>query len=259
MIDDDKVALAVLARSLKRRGFRVRSFQDPESALNAISYDHPDAAIIDMHMPGMSGMDLVKQLSYRLNGRPFPLMILSAVEDEVALKEAYRHGVSDYLIKPVTEGELAVKLETAIKTHAQQHPDAIPRELAGFELLEETRRGEIASVYRVADRWGRFPDVVKSVKVLRPELGGVVEPLLRLRREIDVLARCHHPSIPPCTSRAPGAGSCSTSATRLPSRPSATRSASMGGSARRPRSSCSPTSPPPSTTCTPSRAGCSAT
>jgi len=196
LIDDDKVALAVLARSLKRRGFRVRTFQDPESALNAISYDHPDAAIIDMHMPGMSGMDLVKQLSFRLNGRPFPLLILSAVEDEVALKEAYRHGVSDYLIKPVTEGELAVKLETAIKTHAQQHPDAIPRELAGFELLEETRRGEIASVYRVADRWGRFPDVVKSVKVLRPDLGGVVDPLLRLRREIDLLARCNHPSIP---------------------------------------------------------------
>ncbi|MEZ6187230.1 MAG: response regulator [Planctomycetota bacterium] len=197
LIDDDKVALAVLARSLKRRGFRVRTFQDPESALNAISYDHPDAAIIDMHMPGMSGMDLVKQLSWRLNGRPFPLMILSAVEDEVALKEAYRHGVSDYLIKPVTEGELAVKLETAIKNHQQNHPDAIPRELAGFELLEETRRGEIASVYRVADRWGRFPDVVKSIKVLRPELGGVVEPLLRLRREIDVLARCQHPSVPP--------------------------------------------------------------
>lgn len=196
LIDDDKVALAILARSLRRRGFLVRTFQDPESALNAISHDHPDAAIVDMHMPGMTGLELVQELYRRLGGRPFPVMVLTAVEDEKVLKEAYRAGVSDYLIKPVTEAELAVKLGNAIEQHAARVPDAVPRELAGFELLEEVRRGEVAVVYRAADLWGRFPDVIKGIKVLRPDLSGDPEPLLRIHREIEVLAEANHPGLP---------------------------------------------------------------
>ena len=195
LVDDDKVALAILARSLRRRGFLVRTFQDPESALHSISHDQPDAAIVDMHMPGMTGLELVKELSRRLGGRPFPLMVLTSVEDETALKEAYRAGVSDYLIKPVTEAELAVKLTNAIDQHAQKTPDAVPRELAGFELLEEVRRGEGAVVYRAADMWGRYPDVMKGIKVLRPELAGDLEPTLKLAREIEVLAHCNHPGV----------------------------------------------------------------
>jgi len=195
LIDDDKVALAILARSLRRRGYLVRTFQDPVSALDAISHDHPNAAIVDMQMPGMTGIELVRELERRLTGRPYPVLVLTSVEDEAVLEEAFRHGVSDYLIKPVTEAELAVKLEKAIERHAEQAPESVPRELAGFELLEEVRRGEVAATYRAADLWGRFPDVLKAVKVLRPDLTSAPEPLLRLRREIDVVAHCNHPGI----------------------------------------------------------------
>lgn len=196
LIDDDKVALAMLARSLRRRGFLIRTFQDPESALEAISRDHPDAAIVDMHMPGMTGLDIVRELERRLSGRPFPLLFLTAVEDERAIKEAYRHGVSDYLVKPVTEAELAVKLENAIEQFSQGQTDQIPRELGGFELLEAVRSSEAAVIYRGTDLWGRFPEPVKGVKVLRPELAGQIDSVLKLRREIDVLSFGDHPMLP---------------------------------------------------------------
>ncbi len=195
LVDDDRVALAVLGRALRKRGCEVRTFQDPEAALESISRDSPDAAVVDMQMPGISGIDLLRRLSRRLNGLPFPLLILSSVEEEQVLKEAFRHGARDYLIKPVTEAELAVKLEKAVREHAEERPQGVPRELGGFELLEELRRGEVAIVYRAADVWDRYPDVVKAIKVLRPDLVGEAEPLLKLRREVDILADCEHPGL----------------------------------------------------------------
>lgn len=194
LVDDDKVTLAILSRSLRRRGYLVRTFQDPESALDVLCHDAPDVAIVDMQMPGITGIELIRQLEHRLGGLPFPLLVLSSVEDEKTLQAAFRYGVADYLIKPVTEGELAVKLDQAIAKHKDSLPEAIPRELGGLELQEELRRGEVALLFRALDTWD--PDVSRVVKVLRPDLGGDAEPLLKLRREIDVLARCDHPGIP---------------------------------------------------------------
>lgn len=191
LVDDDRVALAVLGRSLRKRGAQVRTFRDPEQALESLCRDQPDAAIVDMQMPGISGMELVKRLRRRLSGLPFPLLILSSVEEEEVLREAFRLGVMDYLIKPVTEAELLVKVQKAIHRKAEQS-EAMPRELGGFELLGSIRRSEVAAVYRVVDSWGRYDEGEKALKVLRPDLAGDADPLLRLRREIDILEQHQH-------------------------------------------------------------------
>lgn len=193
LVDDDKVTLAILSRALRRRGFLVRTFMDPESALDVLCRDAPDVAVVDMQMPGMTGLEVLMQLEQRLGGLTFPMIILSSVEEEKTLQEAFRHGASDYLIKPVTEGELAVKLEQAIAKHKDSQPEAIPRELGGLELQDELRRGEVALLFRASDQWE--PEVVRTVKLLRPDLTGDAEPLLKLRREIDVISRCDHPGI----------------------------------------------------------------
>jgi serine/threonine protein kinase/CheY-like chemotaxis protein len=194
VVDDDRVVLAVVGRALRSRGCRVKTFQDPESALEAISCHQPDVALIDIQMPVMDGLTLVEHLQGRLGGTPFPMMVLSSVEDEGVLKKAFRLGVSDYMIKPVTEGELAAKLENALRDHDETGMQAVPRELLGFELLEEVRRGTLAIVYEARDLWDRLPDG-GWVKVLRPDLAGDPEPLLKLRREIDLISGCDHPSI----------------------------------------------------------------
>ncbi|MBL4847562.1 MAG: response regulator [Planctomycetes bacterium] len=189
LVDDDRVALAVLGRALRKRGAKVRTFRDPESALESLCRDQPDAAIIDMQMPGISGLELVQRLRRRMSGLPFPILILSSVEEEDALREAFRLGVMDYLVKPVTESELLVKVQKAIQRLSEQ-TEAIPWELGGFEFVGESRRSEIAVIFRAVDTWDRYDGGEMSLKVLRPDLAGDAEPLLRLRREVDVL-ECH--------------------------------------------------------------------
>lgn len=194
LVDDDKVTLTILAGTLRRRGFKVRPFQDPEQALDVLSRDHPDVAIFDMQMPGISGMELVRRLQQRVRANAFPIMILSSEGQESTLAEAFHLGVTDYLVKPVSEAELVVKLEQAHARVAERPPEQVPRELAGYELGEEVRRGEIAITFRATTP--TEPDLVRAAKVLRPDVAGDAEPLLRLRREIDLIARCDHPSVP---------------------------------------------------------------
>jgi serine/threonine protein kinase len=194
LVDDDKVTLTILSNTLRRRGYRVRAFQDPEQALDVLSRDHPDVAICDMQMPQMSGLELVRALEQRVKAQPFPIMILSSVGQEATLAEAFQHGVTDYLVKPVSEAELVVKLEKAFARRRERPPEQIPHEVSGYELLEEVRRGETAILFRAQKRWE--PGIVRRAKVLRPDLAGEAEPLLRFRREVDVLAACDHPAVP---------------------------------------------------------------
>lgn len=194
LVDDDKVTLTILTGTLRRRGFKVRAFQDSEQALDVLSRDHPDVAIFDMQMPGISGMELVRRLQQRARANAFPIMILSSEGEESVLAEAFHLGVTDYLVKPVSEAELVVKLENTRARSSARPPEQIPRELAGFELHEEIRRGEICVTFRATTP--SEADLVRAVKVLRPDMAGDAEPILRLRREIDILARCEHPSIP---------------------------------------------------------------
>ncbi len=194
LVDDDKVTLTILTNTLRRRGFKVRAFQDPEQALDVLSRDHPDVAIFDMQMPGITGMELVRRLQQRIRANAFPIMILSSEGEESILAEAFHLGVTDYLVKPVSEAELVVKLEQTKSRTSARPPEQIPRELGGFELHEEIRRGEIGVTFRATAP--SEPDLLRAAKVLRPDVAGDVEPLLRLRREIDILARCEHPSIP---------------------------------------------------------------
>src|SRR5207237_6921376 len=102
LVDDDKVTLTILAGTLRRSGFKVRPFQDPEQALDVLSRDHPDVAIFDMQMPGISGMELVRRIQQRVRANAFPIMILSSEGEEAILAEAFHLGVIDYLVKPVS-------------------------------------------------------------------------------------------------------------------------------------------------------------
>jgi serine/threonine protein kinase len=194
LVDDDKVTLTIVTSTLRRRGFKVRPFQDPEQALLVLARDQPDVAIFDMQMPGISGLELVRRLQERIRANAFPIMILSSEGEEETLAKAFHLGVTDYLVKPVSEAELVVKLEQAHARVTSRPPEQIPRELAGFELQEEVRRGEVGIIFRATAP--TEPDLVRALKVLRPDLAGDAQPLLRFRREIDILARCDHPSIP---------------------------------------------------------------
>lgn len=97
-VDDDRFYLRALARLLGRHGYRVAAHEDPERALEAVPEVSPDLAIVDVRMPGMSGLDLASELRAQSPG--IPVVLLSALGSDDDILRGYRQGASYYLAKP---------------------------------------------------------------------------------------------------------------------------------------------------------------
>ena len=97
LVDDDEVVLATFGRGLDQAGFRVRLAGDGQEALASAREDLPDLAILDMRMPGLSGLETAAGLGEL----GVPVMFLSAYGDEDLVAQAVQGGSLGYLVKPV--------------------------------------------------------------------------------------------------------------------------------------------------------------
>jgi DNA-binding response OmpR family regulator len=191
LVDDDGVCLAMLARGLRRRGFVVSTYSDPREAMNCLVDELPDAVVTDMRMPHMTGLEVVQDVHAQLGAKAPPVLVVSADGGEQLLVEAFRLGAADYLLKPVSEVELGVKLSRAVSRKGSTL--AIPQQVGEWVLGECVGRGGTAAVFKATRE--SEPDVTYALKVVWPHLTGNTETLLRFRREIDTLSTLEHPRL----------------------------------------------------------------
>ena len=121
VVEDDDAVRSAVDRGLGVHGFDVSSVADAESALTVVARHRPDLMIVDVGLPGMSGIELCT----RLRGLDVdtPILILSArdqVGDRVAGLQA---GADDYLVKPFSLDELAARLHALLR---RARPAATP-------------------------------------------------------------------------------------------------------------------------------------
>ncbi|MEH6457416.1 MAG: sigma 54-interacting transcriptional regulator, partial [Cocleimonas sp.] len=110
IIDDDQSIRFVLQRALEKAGMNITAFEFTSDLLNAISVINvklPDAIISDIRMPGMSGLDLTKEIHQRYPD--LPIIIMTAYSDMESAMSAYDTGAFEYLPKPFDINE-AVEL-----------------------------------------------------------------------------------------------------------------------------------------------------
>lgn len=111
IVDDDRVILNLLAEGLRDLGYEVSTAVSGEDALKCAEERDFDLAVLDMRMPGMSGIDLARV--FRSNGGP-PFVFLSAFGDESVVREAADGGAMGYLIKPVDVPQIVPFIEASI-------------------------------------------------------------------------------------------------------------------------------------------------
>lgn len=107
IVDDDSSIRWVLARALRAENFEVSDFVDAESALSALEENVPDVLMTDIRMPGMSGLDLAKQLHDKYPD--IPCIVMTAHTDLDSALASYESGAFEYLPKPFDLDE-AVRL-----------------------------------------------------------------------------------------------------------------------------------------------------
>lgn len=98
IVDDDPILLQYLAEVLGHAGYDTVSASSGEEALQQIGAREPDMALLDITMPGMTGLELARHLNQTTT---VPFMFLSAIGDSESAKQAAAYGAVGYLVKPV--------------------------------------------------------------------------------------------------------------------------------------------------------------
>src|SRR5260370_2496921 len=129
IVDDDVEMRTLLAEYFRRLGFEVAEKESGMTALQTATTDHFDCFILDVAMPEMSGLELLKKLRER--GNETPALFLTAhdlLDDKVAGFEA---GADDYLAKPFSPRELEYRIEALLRPNSPA-----PRASGRHEPLE---------------------------------------------------------------------------------------------------------------------------
>ena len=115
IVDDDMAMRDSLGLLLGLKGFRTQMFANAENALKAYSPTWFGCMLIDVRMPGMSGLELHAELCKLASD--LPVVIMTAYGDVATARSALKAGASDFLEKPVDDAVLIDVLQSAIDAH----------------------------------------------------------------------------------------------------------------------------------------------
>jgi len=104
-VDDDALFLQSLARMVRRQGYRFLTYTEPELALEELPLVKPDLVILDVLMPGLSGLEVLDEVR-QFYPSQVPIVLLSALDGENKFVEGRKHGAACYLTKPCPPGVL---------------------------------------------------------------------------------------------------------------------------------------------------------
>jgi two-component system, response regulator RegA len=119
LADDDRTYCQVLARAIEARGFAVETVHDGASALRQIDECPPEYAIVDLHLPDMSGLKLVKHL--KRADENTNIVLLTGYASIATAIEAIKLGATHYLTKPSNADQIVAAFE-----HKQADPEVAP-------------------------------------------------------------------------------------------------------------------------------------
>lgn len=137
IIEDDSAIASFIMKGLKEAGYNVDHFETGEDGLSMITSGAYDAAIIDVMLPGMDGLAVIKQLRGR--GFTLPVMVLSAkrsVDDRIS---GLQTGCDDYMVKPFSFSELLARLQALLRRSSIKNESSTLMESCGISLNVITR------------------------------------------------------------------------------------------------------------------------
>ena len=113
LVDDDESVRESLPDLLREFGFAAHCFSSAEEFLTSNSLVQTRCLILDIAMPGMTGLDLQREL--KLRRYSIPIIFISAHKDEVVRRRAFQQGAVEFLFKPFSDTALLQALNTALR------------------------------------------------------------------------------------------------------------------------------------------------
>jgi FixJ family two-component response regulator len=194
VVDDDASFLAAITRLLRAGGYDVRTFAFATKFLESARADSPGCVIVDLQMPGLSGLELQEALAKENN--PLPLVFLTGHGDIPTSVHAMRQGAEDFLTKPVKKQDLFDAVQRALVRDAREREQRARRQglRARFDTLTPREREVLGHVLsgqlnkQIASDLGTSERTIKAHRaniIAKLEVHSVAE-LARLAQEAGV-------------------------------------------------------------------------
>jgi len=147
IVDDDEAVARTVARTARSIGFETRQFASPAGFLGSLDELEPGIICLDVKMPGMSGIELLKLLMKKQID--WPVIMLSGFAEVGSTIEAFRSGAVHFLRKPFKQAELVEALTEAAEIGRRRLSQAIdPKQLDALKRLTQRERQVLEEIAR---------------------------------------------------------------------------------------------------------------
>ena len=136
LVDDDRNILTSVSMVLEAEGFEVKTYTDGASALTALSQSQPDLAILDIKMPRMDGMELLRRLRLKTD---MPVIFLTSKDEEIDEVIGLRMGADDYVRKPFSQRLLVERIRAVLRRREAMEDSSAER----AEAEKVIKRGKL--------------------------------------------------------------------------------------------------------------------
>jgi len=184
LVDDDPDTREVLGAGLADRGYRCTLVGSGERALEVFDENRFDAAVLDVHLPGIDGVELGARLKQRTPDEFFPVMLIGGVDVVEERVRGLSAGCDDFMGKPLSLNELDARLVSLLARRAQH--DELARANAKLRDLQEKKR-ELASLV-VHDLRNPLSAILGNIELLAEELDNRTELASRILQDLEELS-----------------------------------------------------------------------
>lgn len=118
IVDDDAISIQMVQAILEKREYKIITAASGEECLQKAKAHSPDLILLDITMPGMSGIEVCKLLQQDSVTQNIPVIFVTADTDNTTLEEAFSAGGMDYVCKPINRVELTARIDSALTQRA---------------------------------------------------------------------------------------------------------------------------------------------
>lgn len=140
LVDDDENIVASVSLALESHGHTVKAYYDGLSGLQALESDPPDLAILDVKMPRMDGMEVLRRLRQT---RETPVIILTSKDDEIDEILGFNLGADDYIHKPFSQRLLIERVKAVLRRGRENEENPIGSPAAAAAAARAIKRGRL--------------------------------------------------------------------------------------------------------------------
>ena len=141
IVEDEPDIANLVAHPVRKDQFEVNIFHDGESFLDSVRGEVPDLVILDLMLPGISGLDICKELRGNERTRTVPIIMLTARDTEADIVLGLELGADDYVVKPFSVREFMARIKAVLRRSEEQYGedrlitvDGLSVDLESFEV-----------------------------------------------------------------------------------------------------------------------------